>query len=300
MSPSVLSVAFLPENRILVASTHAPELADIPIPNFMALSPVLAVFNLPPIHMMGHQPVRHIPAAMFALELGRDIVPFAMHLHYRLNAHTYSAEVVVPFFSSPTDQIVALETTNHLRTPDPRGPGLVLPLRHIVLIPIPKLLCHVGATENGRTCFVQWDDWGATGIYRVPAPRPSLCRNTVCGPRFIPRPQSRGVIGVWNFSRAQTRLAHLQTSVSESIQCAQREVVLPTGISGSVTAAISEDAIVIHEASIVVPSICPLIHIRFTSLDSPIRGEGEGSSSRLLRFPPLVQNRTDGLGCAAC
>ncbi len=248
MSPNVLSVAFLPENRILVASIHAPELADIPIPRFMALSPVLAVFNLP-IHMMGHQPVRHIPAAMFALELGRDIVPFSMRLHYRLNAHTYSAEVDVPFFSSPTDQIVALETTNHLRTPDSRGPGFVFILRHVVLIPIAKLLCHVGATEDGRTCFVQWDDWGATGIYRVPAPEPSFCRNSVCGPRFIPRPQSRSVIGVWNVSRAQGRLAHLQTSVSESIQCTEREVVLPTGISGSFTAAISEDAIVIHEAS---------------------------------------------------
>jgi len=255
-------VAFLPKNRILVASTHAGELAGVAIPNFMARAsaPVLAVFNLLPTPMMGIQQVKHIPAAMFDLELGRDVVPIDMHLHYRLDAHT--PEVAVPFFSSPGDQIVALETTNHLRTPDSRGQGLILPLRHILLIPIAKLLYHVGTTENGRTCFVHWNDWGSTGIYRFPAPWPSLCRNAVSGSRFIPRPQSRDVIGVCEFSHAQARATQFQASAPRSVQYVQREVALPTGISGSVTAAISEDVIVIHEVSIVAPSICPLIYIQ--------------------------------------
>src|SRR6266481_9830852 len=115
-------MAFLPENRILVASTHASELSCVQVPDSMARGPVLAVFNLHAIPLTGHQQVTQTPVALFALELGRDIIPFDMHLHYRPNTHSYSAEVAAPFFSSLADHIIALETTNHLRTPD--APGL--------------------------------------------------------------------------------------------------------------------------------------------------------------------------------
>jgi hypothetical protein len=270
-------MAFLPGNRILVASTHATELVCDQVPDSIARSPVLAVFNLNAIPLTGLQQVTQIPVVILALELGRDIIPFDMHLHYRPNTHSYSPEVAVPFFSSPADHIIALETTNHLRFPYSRDP-VIIPLRQIVLIPIAKLLYYVGAAEKkGTCCVLQWNDWGATGIRRVPAPRPSLCRNAISGSRFIPHTQSSNVIGVWDFSRAQARVGQLQTSVSESVPCAQKEVDLPDGIAGSVTAALSEDAIVIHEVSIVTPSIYPLIYfqpIYIHRLSQPRRRRG--------------------------
>jgi hypothetical protein len=244
----------------------------------MARGPVLAVFNLHTIPLTGHQQVTQTPVALFALELGRDIIPFDMHLHYRPNTHSYSAEVAVPFFSSLADHIIALETTNHLRTPD--APGLVFPLRHVIIIPISKLLYHVDTVEKkGTCCVVQWNDWGTTGICRLPAPLPSHCCNAVSGSRFIPHPQSCNVIGVWDFSRAQVRVSPLHTAVS-------KEVVLPSSISGIVTAALSEDAIVIHEASIVAPFIYPLINIQsihIHRLSHPRRRKGSiFSSSKVL------------------
>jgi hypothetical protein len=271
-------MAFLPENRILVASSRATELVCDPVPDSIARSPVLAVFNLHAIPLTGDQQVTQIPVVILPLELGRDIIPFDMHLHYRPNTHSYSPEVAVPFFSSPADHIIALETTNHLRFRYSRDPVLI-PLRQIVLIPIAKLLYHVGAAEKkGTCCVLEWNDWGATGICRVPAPRPSLCRNAVSGSRFIPQPQSSNVIGVWDFSPAQARVAQPQTSVSESVPCARKEVALPAGISGNVTAALSEDAIVIHEASVVVPSTYHLIYIQpiyfYHRLSHPRRGRG--------------------------
>jgi hypothetical protein len=229
----------------------------------MAHGPVLAVFKFHPIPLTTHQVVTQVPVVIFALELGRDIIPINMHLHYRPNTHSYSPEVAVPFLSSPADHIIALETTNRLLMATYCRDPVVIPIRQIILIPIAKLLYHVGTAEKKRTCCVlQWNDWGATGICRVPAPRPSLCGNAVSGSRYIPHPQSCNVIGVWDFSRAQARVAQLQTSVSESVPCTRKEVALPAGISGSVTAALSEDAIVIHEASIAAPSIYPLIYIQ--------------------------------------
>lgn len=234
-------MSFLPENRILVASTRATELSCVQVPDSIARGPVLAVFNLHAIPLTGHQRVTQNPVALFALELGRDIVPFDMHLHYRPNTHSYSPEVVVPFFSARADHIIALETTNHLRSSD-NVLGLVLPLRHIIIIPIAKLLYHVGTAEKkGTCCVVLWNDWGAAGICRLPAPRQSHCCNAVSGSRFIPHPQPCNVIGVWDFSQAHD---------SQHCTAVSKEVALPAGISGIVTAALSEDAIVIHEASI--------------------------------------------------
>ena len=255
-------MAFLPENRILVASTHGTKLVCGQVLDIVPRGPVLAVFNLRAIPSTMNQQVTQIPVVIFALELGRDIISIDMSLHYRPNTHSYSHEVAVPFFSSPADHIIALETTNHLRVPYCREP-VVIPFRQIVLIPSAELLYHVDTAEKkGTCCVLYWNDWGATGICRVPAPQPSLCRNAISGSRFLPHPQSCNVIGVADFSRAQARVARVQTSDSESVPCARKEVGLPVGISGNVTAALSEDAIVIHEASIVAPSIYPLIYLQ--------------------------------------
>ena len=246
----VQSGAFLPENRFLLASTS---ITGIIRDGSIADGPILAVYILDPVPAPERQGGKPLPVAIFALELGRDVIPFRMQLHYHLNVHSESA---VPFFSSPADHIVALETSNHLKPLNARR-GFAFPLRHILLIPIAKLLSHVSLTENVRPCYIQWDDWGATGTRRVPASWPSHCCNALSGSRFIPRPESCNFIGVWDFSRA--RVAQLQTFVPESVPCIQREVALPNNIQGSFIAAISEDVIVIREASIVALSsyFCP-------------------------------------------
>jgi len=109
------------------------------------------------------------------------------------------------------------------------------------LIPIAKLLYHIRTTEKkGTCCVLQRKDWGGT------------VGNAVSGSRFIPDYQPCNVISVWDCSRVQARVAQqLQTSVSEYVPFAQNEVALPAGISGGVSAALSEDAIVIREASVV-------------------------------------------------
>ena len=261
-STGVRSVAFLPENRFLVASTNTGGLSRGPIRDGIAGGPVLAMYNLDQELVSGNQRGRYHPIAIFALELGRDIIPFDMHLHYHLNNHSYPPGVTVPFFRSPADQIVALESSSHLKPLNSRGPGF--PLRHILLIPIAKLLYHVSTIEDMGTRYIQWNDWGATGTRRVPPQWPLCCCNAVSGSRFIPRPESRNFINVWDFSRA--RVAQLQIRVSDSVPCVEREVALPIGISGRVIAAIGEDVIVIREVSIVALSsyLCPTdSHIPF-------------------------------------
>jgi hypothetical protein len=164
LSMGVQSVAFLPENHLLLASTNTKGPYWDTIPCDMADGPVLAVYSLDLVPVPGSRGIP-LPVAIFALELGRDIIPFDMRLHYHPNVHFYPPEVAVPFFYSPADQIVALETSNYLEPSD----AFQLPLRHIVLIPIARLLYHVDTTEDRRPCYFQWNDWGATSARRVPA-----------------------------------------------------------------------------------------------------------------------------------
>lgn len=278
-SPGVRSVAILPENRILLASTHASNLARRAIPEGGADDPVLAVYNLDQVQVppSGRKRVilRRAPAAVFALELGRHTIPGEMLLHYRLNIHSYSPDVAVPFFGSHADQLVALQTSSYLIQSD--STGFRVALRHILLIPVAKLLCHVGTTEGRRTRYIQWNDWGATESCRLPDPRFSdLFRSAISGSRFIPFPESHNFISVWDFSRARARAAQLRTRVLEPVPCIQKEVALPIEITGRVITAISEDVIVICEASIVALS-CGSFTLTVSFLVSYLRGEGVSS-----------------------
>jgi len=156
-------------------------------------------------------------------------------------------EVAVPFFGSPTDQVIALQTSSHLKPSDAQG--LALQLRHILIIPIAKLLHHISATENNRTSYIPWYDWGPMGTCRVPDPRFSHhFQSALSGPRFIPRPEMHNFIGVWDFSRAHVEPHSVR--VPESVPCVQREAELPVESMGRVTAAISEDVIVLRETRI--------------------------------------------------
>jgi len=250
-STGVRSFAFLPENRILLASIHTRDLlrhADLRWVVEVVDGPALAVYNLDhDVSASWPKQRRPIPIAIFALELGHDIIPIDMLLHYRLNVHSYSPEVAVPFFGSPADQLVALQTSGHLKPSDARG--LVLQLRHILIIPIAKLLHHIGTTVNNRTSYISWKDWGPTGTHRVPDPRFSHhFQSALSGPRFIPRPEMHNFVRVWDFSRAD--IAPHSVHISEPVPCIEIEAKLPAEIMGRVTAAISEDVIVLHETRI--------------------------------------------------
>lgn len=206
------------------------------------------MYNLDEVPASGGKRRRPTPAASFALEFGCGVTPVEMYLRYRLNVHSYSSEVAVPFFGSPEDQLIALQTTNQLSSPDSRHIALVL--RHTLLIPIATLLNHVSSAENRRSRHFRWDEWGATGTQRVPDSGFSiLSRGPLSGSRFLPRPPTHSSISVWDFGRA--RIRQLQTSDSVSVPFVQKEVALPSEITGKVDAALSDDVIVICEASIV-------------------------------------------------
>ncbi|KAI0292830.1 hypothetical protein B0F90DRAFT_221443 [Multifurca ochricompacta] len=256
-SNDIRSVALLPRNRILLASTRADDLIRDEGLDGLANSSVLAVYDLEQVHASRPHWGRRFPVAVFALELGHNVVPVDMALHYRLDIHSYSPEVAAPFFNAPMEQLVALQTSNLLKASDDRGDrryeatrAFGIPLCHILLIPIAKLLSYLNAVDERRTRYIQWNDWGATGTRRVPEPHFSpLFRGALSGSRFIPLPESHSFIGIWDFSRS--RAAHLRLRHSESVPCVQRDVALPIEIKGQVTAAISEDVIVICEACII-------------------------------------------------
>lgn len=273
-SSIVRSVSFLPENHVLLASTHGRDLAPRVVPDGLVDGPVLAVYDLGQVHATASMRVGSFPAlaAIFALELGY-VIPIDMRLHYHLNSPSYSPEVAVPFFGSPAEQLVALQTSS--RVYSTCGVRIGPLLHQILLIPITRLLCHLRPTRNRQTRYrqtryIQWNDWGATGTRRAPDPHFShLARNALSGSRFIPRIESRNSICIWDFSRARgtpfqilaseyaprvereiglpTGIIGRTIEVSESASCVQREVTLPIDIVGKVTAAISEDVIVISE-----------------------------------------------------
>ena len=257
-SPVVQSVVFLPENRMLLGATHIKDLDRRALLEGVMDGPVLALYNLDEVPASRGKQRRPTPAASFALEFGRDITPAAMFLRYHPNVHSYSSEVDVPFFGSPEDHLIALQATNHLSTTDARHTALVF--HQTLLIPIATLLDHVSSTEHRRTRHIQWDGWGSTGTRRVPSSEsPILFRDQLSGSRYLPRQVTESSINVWDFSRA--RVGQLQTSGSKSVLFVQKEVELPSEISGTVAAAIGEDVIVICEASLVALSVfffhCP-------------------------------------------
>ncbi|KAI0251101.1 hypothetical protein BJV78DRAFT_1214417 [Lactifluus subvellereus] len=254
MSDEVQSAIFLSKSRILVASTprhyFPPDTSD----DWTLHLPVLLVYDLDQVPNPGqHQQAKRVPLAIFVLEFGRDVVPIKLELQFRLNAYSYSPEVAVPFFGAPTEQLVALQMGG-LLNPPPFVPGQESPrmsailLRQILLIPITKLLSYVPATDDRQPRYIRWNDWGPTGTCRLPAsPFPRMISwGALSGSLFIPRPDFRDVIVVWDFSRA--RVTQPQLRNPESVPHIQKEAALPTGITGEVKAAISEDVIVICES----------------------------------------------------
>ncbi|KAI9450775.1 hypothetical protein BJY52DRAFT_158494 [Lactarius psammicola] len=244
---NVRSVSFLPENRILVSTAFlTDDFAPGATPNGHGKRAALVMYDLDQTPASQQQGAAAPPVTVFALELGHDIIPVHLNLYYHPNIHPNSHEVAVPFFSAPTDQLIALQATGMLT--DDRS----IVLGHVLLIPLVKLTSHIGSTSAGDTPtrYIPWNNWASIGIRRVPDPNLSgYFRHALSGSRFIPRPETGDlvdVIDVWDFSRAGVVLES-QRRDREFLPCVQKQLILPSQIEERVVAMISEDAVVIRE-----------------------------------------------------
>ncbi|KAH9175676.1 hypothetical protein EDB89DRAFT_2066586 [Lactarius sanguifluus] len=242
-SENAQSISFIPENRILLATACVDDFVAEANTNGLGKYPALVMYSLDQLSALQRHGAAARPIAVFALEFGYDIIPVHLALHYHLNIHPYPHEVAVPFFSAPTDHLIALQVTGMLA--DDRS----IVLGHVLLIPLVRL----GSTTatDVPTRYVPWNNWGFIDVRRVPDPTLSgYFRHALAGSQFIPRPETRdliGVVDVWDFSRAGVALEP-QRCDRESLPCVQKQLVLPSQIDERVVAMISEDAIVIREA----------------------------------------------------
>ena len=228
------------------------------------------------------------PAVLFAVECVDGAVLTEISLLYRINAHSYSSELAVPFFGSPADDIVCLRYSSLLKS---------RMSRHTLFFPISTLLKHVATTNDRqpKTRRIQWDDWGAVKtFFSYPA---IYHQNLLSGTRFLSPPAAYECFDIWDLGCA--RLMQHQTSDSESVPFVREKVVLPTEISGWVHAAIAEDVIVIYEASIIIAylsiSVQPICTFRviFRPVDT-----STGIIFWFSRLTLPAQNST-GLTCTA-
>jgi hypothetical protein len=252
-------VSFLPENRFLLATNLLSDLSKDAIPGKHGYFPVLVVYDLDQASTSQHDDISS-PIAIFSLE-GQVRVASQMILYYPSNIHSYSDEVAVPFFRSPSDELIALQTDDTWDSDDGT-------LTHILLIPIVRLTSYIAGAAAGDVpmCYIPWSEWGAIGTRWTTGPYElSLFRGSLSGSRFIPNPkQPRKFVnvGVWDFSRARVRVAQLEPprksdrgfvcceKTYQLLPSVQTDVLLPTPLVGHAHIAISEDALIFQARSI--------------------------------------------------
>lgn len=241
-SKNVQSVLFLPENCILLATTFAEDFfAPEATPHRLGNCPALVMYNLGQTSASLHKGAAATLIAVFSLELGHEIIPTYMELHYCPNSHPYSREAAVPFFSATEHHLIALRANGTLG-----GTDLHILLRQVLLIPMVRLTSYISSSVATATPtrYVPWNNWGSVGTRRVPDT--GFFQNVLSGSRFIPRPYTvNSVLDVWDFGRACATFARCG---HESLPCERRSLTLPSQITGGVAAMISEDAIVICES----------------------------------------------------
>ncbi|KAF8272630.1 hypothetical protein EI94DRAFT_1717987 [Lactarius quietus] len=241
---NVQSFVFLSESRILLATAFADDFAAEAGPNVLGNCPALVMYNLDQASASQQQGAA-TPIAIFGLELGQEINTTYLALHYNgPDTHPYSREVTVPFFSAPEHHLIALHANGMLGATDDRP----IILGHVLLIPMVKLTSHIGSTAavGTPTRYIPWNKWGSLSTRRVPDPiSQGYFQNALSGPRFIPRPHARDSIDLWDFSRASGALEQCDRG---DLPCVQKQLALPSQITGRVVAMISEDAIVIRES----------------------------------------------------
>jgi len=226
--------------------------------------PVLAVYDLDRESTLQYEGVSS-PIAVFSLELGNESNYRVMVLSFRLDINSYYDEVAVPFFRSPSDQLIALQTSA-LRD-DPSYSKLTWRPRSILLIPIIGLTSHIdGATaDNAPMRYIPWNDWGATGTRWAPGPYQVYLRfGSLSVSRFIPAPHwQTGNVVVWDFNHARVAQLGLQQCDREFLPCVQTQVALPVKMARHGTMAISEDALICRVRGI---DLCPVARLQWSLL----------------------------------
>ncbi|KAH9020499.1 hypothetical protein EDB85DRAFT_1896146 [Lactarius pseudohatsudake] len=250
-SDALQSVSFLPDNRFLLVTTRAADLRDSedPILKGLGKSPVLVMYDLDQASRSQRENDSSL-LTVFSLKLGEKSDSYKMALYYRPNIHSYSDDVAVPFFRSPSDQLIALKTSGFCD-------DIPLPPRRVLLIPIVRLTSHIDgpgpASGNAATRYIPWNDWGATSSRWVPGPslawRPSF-HGSLSGSRFIPGFIGTDFIRVWDFSRAEVAQLEPQPCDRKSLPHVKKQVAPPIRYD---TVAISEDAL-ICQSSVISPT----------------------------------------------
>ncbi|KAH9175662.1 hypothetical protein EDB89DRAFT_1945944 [Lactarius sanguifluus] len=241
-SDAIPSMSFLPENRLLLATTRLGDLSKDTILGGYGHRPVLVVYDLDRESASQHEGAP-TPIAVFSLDIGDEFYSHPMmKFHYHLNTRSYSDEVAVPFFNSPSEQLISLETNSI-------PPIKITSCYHILLIPMGRLTSHIdgAAADNMSTRYIPWKDWGGTGTGWAPTQRSDcfLDSRQISGSRFVLGRQQNSV-DVWDFSR--TRVAQLEPRPCNRgfLPGVKKQVALPiqnTGL-GFDTVAISEDALI--------------------------------------------------------
>ncbi|KAH9175667.1 hypothetical protein EDB89DRAFT_2135507 [Lactarius sanguifluus] len=200
--------------------------------------PVLEVYDLDRVSASQHEGVP-TPIVVFSLEVGDEFDSDPVEeLHYYLNIHSYSDEVAVPFFSSPSEQLVTLGTHSFPQ----------IECCPILLIPMIRLTSHIdgASSDNVLMRYIPWKDWGATGTGWA-ADRLLgyfLGSRQVSGSRLVSGRQ-QNFVDVWDFSH--TRGAQLEPACHQGfLPSVKKSVALPIQMRGLEleTVAISEDALI--------------------------------------------------------
>ena len=238
-------MSILPENLLLVATSRLSDLSKDTILGERGYFPVLAVYDLDQASTSQEDGVIS-PIAAFSLDVGDEFDLSQMALYYRPNIHSYSEEVAVPFFTSPSDELIALQTNGVWNNGT---------LTDILLIPMVRLTSHIARAAAGDVSmrYVPWSDWGASGTRWVDGPYElSPFRGSLSGSRFIPDPKPPKFVDIWDFSRACVAQLELEPqSGPDLLHCVQTQATLPMPLAaGHTPVAISEDALIFQARGI--------------------------------------------------
>ncbi len=178
------SATFLLQNRLLLFTDCAGHVAEDPILGGLGNFPVLAVYDLDQASASQDQGLSS-PTAVFTLKLAADDLRFNPGdtvLHYCLDTFSHSDKVAVPFFRSPSEDLISLQLELEARG------GYDGSSYWVLLIPMVGVTSHFdgAAADDVPIRCIPWNDWGATGTRWVPGPGfPQLFYGALSGLRFI-------------------------------------------------------------------------------------------------------------------
>jgi len=171
--------------------------------------------------------------------------PGKMLLDYRLDIHSYSNGVAVPFFRSPSQHLISLRTHDRY--------NYVAPHR-LLLFPMNSITSHIGSAAAGGvpTRVIPWNDWGAPRFRWVADEHFPFSRKFISNSRFMPHPPTRTAVVTWDFSRVGVTRLEPQRCNYENFPYVETQVALPIQITqrDGIPGAITEDALICWARSI--------------------------------------------------